>query len=130
MRNEAYLLEHLILQLFSSLFCPTQFSPPSLGAGLSQFRVLSCFPPVFGHLALHFDHSDHSPQPPSTEKLMIYLLEILQKTLNHYRLLIFKFLKLLYKLTAIFASIATDPSAVNISFITVFNIIVAMIRIY
>ena len=68
MRNEGYLLEHLILQLFSSLFCPAQFSPPLLGAGLSQFRVLSCFPPVLGHLASHFDHSDHSPHPPSTKK--------------------------------------------------------------
>ena len=67
--NRCYSLEHLILQLLSPLSFPTQSFPPSSGAGLLHFLVLTCFPLVLGHLALHFDHWLHFPQPPSTKRI-------------------------------------------------------------
>ena len=116
MRNECD-LQHLILQLFSAFFFPTQFSPPFSGTGLSHFRVLICFPFVLGHLALHFDHLLHFPQPPSTKRMLIISKlsknVVIQKIFRYH---IFKFLDLLLYLLAVTqASQLTPPQSTSVS---------------
>ena len=117
MRNECD-LQHLILQLFSAFFFPTQFSPPFSGTGLSHFRVLICFPFVLGHLALHFDHLLHFPQPPSTKRIILNFLlsEFRSMGLKQFRYHIFKFLDLLLYLLAVTqASQLTPPQSTSVS---------------
>ena len=132
MRNECD-LQHLILQLFSAFFLPTQFFPPFSGTGLSHFRVLICFPFVLGHLTLHFDHLLHFPQPPSTKRIILnFLLSEFRSMVSNYithSIPHFQISRCTFILTGSYTGIATDPSAIHICFIAVLYRIAAMCRV-